>query len=60
MKFDFGSGSGFARGTTVIRDAAELRVKESDRIAVMATQLNQLGLESQNTLMVWKSPAAHP
>jgi len=28
---------------TVIRDAAELRVKESDRIAVMATQLNQLG-----------------
>lgn len=33
----------FAQGTTVIRDAAELRVKESDRIAVMATQLNQLG-----------------
>jgi 3-phosphoshikimate 1-carboxyvinyltransferase len=33
----------FARGTTVIRDAAELRVKESDRIAVMATQLNQMG-----------------
>ena len=33
----------FAKGTTVIRDAAELRVKESDRIAVMATQLNQLG-----------------
>jgi 3-phosphoshikimate 1-carboxyvinyltransferase len=33
----------FAQGKTVIRDAAELRVKESDRIAVMATQLNQLG-----------------
>ncbi len=33
----------FAQGTTVIRDAAELRVKESDRIAVMATQLNRLG-----------------
>ena len=33
----------FARGTTVIRDAAELRVKESDRIAVMATQLNCMG-----------------
>lgn len=33
----------FAQGTTVIRDAAELRVKESDRIAVMATQLNQMG-----------------
>lgn len=33
----------FARGTTVIRDAAELRVKESDRLQVMATQLNRLG-----------------
>lgn len=33
----------FAGGTTVIRDAAELRVKESDRIAVMAKQLNQMG-----------------
>lgn len=33
----------FAKGTTVIKDAAELRVKESDRIAVMASQLNQMG-----------------
>jgi 3-phosphoshikimate 1-carboxyvinyltransferase len=33
----------FAQGTTVIRDAVELRVKESDRITVMATQLNRLG-----------------
>ena len=33
----------FAQGTTVIKDAAELRVKESDRIAVMATQMNQMG-----------------
>jgi 3-phosphoshikimate 1-carboxyvinyltransferase len=33
----------FAEGTTVIRDAAELRVKESDRLAVMATQLQRLG-----------------
>ncbi len=33
----------FAEGITVIKDAAELRVKESDRIAVMAQQLNQLG-----------------
>jgi 3-phosphoshikimate 1-carboxyvinyltransferase len=32
-----------AKGTTVIRNAAELRVKESDRLAVMATQLNQMG-----------------
>jgi 3-phosphoshikimate 1-carboxyvinyltransferase len=33
----------FAKGTTIIRDAAELRVKESDRIAVMAQQLNRMG-----------------
>ena len=33
----------FADGTTVIKDAAELRVKESDRITVMASQLNQMG-----------------
>lgn len=33
----------FAQGTTVIRDAEELRVKESDRITVMATELNRMG-----------------
>ena len=33
----------FAEGTTVIKDAAELRVKESDRITVMANQLNSMG-----------------
>jgi 3-phosphoshikimate 1-carboxyvinyltransferase len=32
-----------AKGTTIIRDAAELRVKESDRLAVMATQLIKMG-----------------
>jgi 3-phosphoshikimate 1-carboxyvinyltransferase len=33
----------FAQGTTIIQDAAELRVKESDRLAVMASQLNRMG-----------------
>ncbi|HEY9779138.1 MAG TPA: 3-phosphoshikimate 1-carboxyvinyltransferase [Leptolyngbyaceae cyanobacterium] len=33
----------FAQGTTIIRDAEELRVKESDRIEVMAKQLNSMG-----------------
>jgi 3-phosphoshikimate 1-carboxyvinyltransferase len=33
----------FAEGLTRIKDAAELRVKESDRLAVMAAQLNRLG-----------------
>ncbi|MEB3827671.1 3-phosphoshikimate 1-carboxyvinyltransferase [Phormidium sp. CCY1219] len=33
----------FAKGKTVIRDAAELRVKESDRLAVMASVLTKMG-----------------
>ena len=34
-----------ARGTTVIRDAAELRVKESDRLAVVAGHLREMGAD---------------
>ena len=33
----------FAEGTTVIKDAAELKVKESDRIAVMVDNLSRMG-----------------
>jgi 3-phosphoshikimate 1-carboxyvinyltransferase len=33
----------FAEGTTVIRDAHELRVKETDRIAAMTAELSRLG-----------------
>ncbi len=35
----------FAEGTTVVKDAAELRVKESDRLAVMADSLGKMGVE---------------
>ena len=35
----------FARGETVIRDAAELRVKESDRIATTVEELSRLGAD---------------
>jgi 3-phosphoshikimate 1-carboxyvinyltransferase len=35
----------FARGTTVIRDAEELVVKESNRIATTASQLRALGVK---------------
>ncbi len=35
----------FAEGTTVIRDAAELKVKESDRIAVMIENLRRIGCD---------------
>jgi 3-phosphoshikimate 1-carboxyvinyltransferase len=32
-----------AEGTTTIRDARELRVKETDRIAAMCAELNKMG-----------------
>ncbi len=34
----------YAQGTTILRDAAELRVKESDRIDAMAEGLTRLGV----------------
>ncbi len=33
----------FAKGTTLIKDAEELRVKESDRLAVVASELTKMG-----------------
>lgn len=36
-----------ARGETLVRDAAELRTKESDRIAVMTARLRALGVEME-------------
>ncbi|MGE5483135.1 MAG: 3-phosphoshikimate 1-carboxyvinyltransferase, partial [Bacteroidota bacterium] len=38
-----------ARGRTVIRDAAELRVKESDRITALAGCLERLGVKAEET-----------
>jgi 3-phosphoshikimate 1-carboxyvinyltransferase len=34
----------YAEGTTLIKDAAELRVKESDRIATMVSELRKMGV----------------
>ena len=39
----------FAEGTTVICDAAELKVKESDRIAVVTEGLRRMGADIQPT-----------
>ena len=39
----------FAEGTTVIRDAQELKVKESDRIAVVTEGLKRMGADIQPT-----------
>lgn len=35
----------FAEGTTIIKDAKELKVKESDRILVMAENLSRMGVD---------------
>ncbi|MDO5142220.1 MAG: 3-phosphoshikimate 1-carboxyvinyltransferase [Eubacteriales bacterium] len=39
----------FAAGETVIRDAQELKVKESDRIAAMAAELARAGVDVEET-----------
>jgi 3-phosphoshikimate 1-carboxyvinyltransferase len=42
-----------AHGTTKIRDAAELRVKESDRIAALTKELARLGVDIQEQPDGW-------
>ena len=39
----------FAEGETVIRDAAELKVKESNRIAIMTENLRAMGADVTET-----------
>lgn len=39
----------FAEGTTIIKDAQELKVKESDRIQVMADNLKRMGADIEPT-----------
>lgn len=39
----------FAEGTTIIRDAQELKVKESNRIAVMVDNLRRMGADIEGT-----------
>ncbi|MCG9896317.1 MAG: hypothetical protein MH204_12665, partial [Fimbriimonadaceae bacterium] len=48
------------RGRTLIRDAAEMRVKETDRIAVMVDGLQRMGAEIQATEdgMIIQGPTA--
>ena len=48
-----------AQGPTVVRGAAELRVKESDRLAAMASGLRMLGLrvdETPDGATIWPGP----
>ena len=52
-----------AEGPTEIRDAAELRVKESDRIHALATELGKMGVsvsERPDGLRLTGRPASGP
>jgi len=51
----FGAAAAFARGETVVRDAAELRLKESDRISTLCQELARIGasvVEAQDGFLV--------
>ena len=39
----------YASGTTVVKDAAELKVKESDRIKYMEENLKAMGVDARGT-----------
>jgi 3-phosphoshikimate 1-carboxyvinyltransferase len=45
----FGAAAAHAEGTTVVRDAEELRYKESDRITTLCQELAKLGVETSET-----------
>lgn len=40
----FGVAAAFAQGDTVVRDASELRTKESDRISTLCQELSKIGV----------------
>ena len=49
----------FAQGTTVIKNIAHLRIKECDRLHVMATELAKLGIKTEelaDTLIIEGNP----
>jgi 3-phosphoshikimate 1-carboxyvinyltransferase len=46
----FGAAAACAQGTTVVRDAAELRFKESDRIHTLCEELGKLGVQTEEAV----------
>jgi len=51
----------FARGETIIKNIAHLRIKECDRLHVMATELSKIGVgtkEGEDYLVIHGSPEA--
>ncbi len=45
----FAVAAAFAQGTTIVKDALELRYKESDRIACLCQELKKLGCDNEET-----------
>lgn len=56
----FSIASLFAKGTTVIRNAEELKIKESNRIKVLATEIKKLGGKVEETLDGLIIEGGHP
>lgn len=53
----------FAKGTTIIRDASELRVKESDRIKAIVSNLTAMGAnvtETEDGMIIKGGAKLHP
>lgn len=42
----FSAAAAYAQGSTLVRDAQELRLKESDRISALCTELRKLGIRA--------------
>ena len=49
-----------AQGTTVVRDAQDLKVKESDRILMMAVTLKKMGADIEPTADGWRIKGPTP
>lgn len=49
-----------AQGTTIIKDALEMRVKETDRIAAVTTNLRKMGVELEEREDGWLIPGPQP
>ncbi len=41
--------SAFRQGQTIISNVAHLRIKESNRLAALVTELNRIGIEARET-----------
>ena len=56
----FAAAAAIAKGDTVVRDAAELRHKESDRIALLCVEMQKLGVQIEEKADGFVIHGGHP